>query len=179
MIRDTDPGAVDGSSFHPLSPEQEAKDREHARNMPKAPEGRIEGMTDTVPGEGHTKGLSELLAKVQAASGADRTLDLDLARALVPDVIVLKHDNGANVPHVYWKYTGSIDDALALVERVLPGWWYHMAKKRLSPDEPLFACALYPPGASDPQLDQEPEEASTQPLAIIKALLTAIGDSQP
>jgi hypothetical protein len=37
MIKDIDPGAVDGSSFHPLSPEQEAKDREHARNMPVAP----------------------------------------------------------------------------------------------------------------------------------------------
>jgi hypothetical protein len=129
-------------------------------------------MTDTVPGEGHTKGLSELLAKVQAASGPDRELDIANTKALV-------HGKFYQTPETAGPYTSSIDAALALVERVLPGWWYHMAKGRLSPSEPLFACALYPPGASDPQLDREPEEASTQPLAIIKALLTAIGDSQP
>lgn len=68
--------------------------------------------------------IASLLERVTAATGPDRVLDLDLARALVPDVVVLRRndDDTANEPHTYWEYTASIDAALALVERLLPGW---------------------------------------------------------
>lgn len=68
--------------------------------------------------------IASLLERVTAAAGPDRVLDLDLALALVPDVVVLRRndDDTANEPHTYWEYTTSIDAALALVERMLPGW---------------------------------------------------------
>jgi hypothetical protein len=69
----------------------------------------------------------ELLAKLVAATGPDRALDLAVAQKLVPDVIVGRQrddDTGAD-PFTYWKYTGSIDDAAALVARLFPDatWW--------------------------------------------------------
>src|SRR5690554_4343906 len=65
---------------------------------------------------------AELLDKVKAATGPDRELDLDLAKALVPDVLVMRQrdDNTGADPYTYWEYTASVDAALALVERVLP-----------------------------------------------------------
>jgi hypothetical protein len=108
--------------------------------------------SDTVPGEGYTKGLSELLAKVQAASGADKELDaLILCATLAPagSKIEKSKFNGAwciYAPATYGKepfkawetpapwrmehmrLTASIDAALALVERVLPGRWSEMLR---------------------------------------------------
>jgi len=68
-------------------------------------------------------GLIERLEK--ANSDGDRALDLDIARALVPDVIVLKRDRdtGENHEFTYWHYTSAVDAALSLVQRTLPAWF--------------------------------------------------------
>lgn len=68
--------------------------------------------------------LNALWADVKAATGPDRSLDLALARALVPDVVVLRQrdDDSGFDAYTHWHYTEKIDDALALVERVLPGY---------------------------------------------------------
>lgn len=89
-------------------------------------------------------GLSELIAKLEGLSGPDREVDLALARELVPDVIVLLHDkeSGKNLPHTYWEYTGSIDAAVALVERKLPGWGYYLRS-----DKEGHGCGLVYPDA--------------------------------
>lgn len=68
------------------------------------------------------------------------------------------------------KLTASIDAALALVERMLPGMWWCMSKGRLSEGEPLFACELL--FGFDERVSIA--EGQTLPIAIIAALLRAL-----
>lgn len=123
-------------------------------------------------------GLEGLIEMVEKATGPDRQLDLDLARALVPDVIVLRRndDDTANEPHTYWEYTGSTDAALALVEKVLPGWvtshhqaapgrWHFYVKRHVADREGI-------PGP------HEFVGIGSPPLAICLALLRALGQVQ-
>jgi hypothetical protein len=68
--------------------------------------------------------LAELIARVEGLKGPDRDVDLAIASAIVPDVIVMRQrddDTGAD-PYTYWCYTASIDAVVALIERELPGW---------------------------------------------------------
>jgi hypothetical protein len=66
--------------------------------------------------------LQPLAERLEKAAGPDRELDLAIARALVPDVICLRHDEeiGTNEPFTHWEFTGSIDDAARLCDRLLP-----------------------------------------------------------
>ena len=71
-----------------------------------------------------TDSLDGLIERVERCTGPDRELDLALATALVPDVLVLRQrdDDSGSDPYTYWQYTGKIDDAVALAELKLPGW---------------------------------------------------------
>jgi hypothetical protein len=62
--------------------------------------------------------LDRLVQGVNAASGPDRRLDYELFRAFA-------EKDAANYwdPKVGHFYTSSVDAALSLVARVLPGWW--------------------------------------------------------
>lgn len=68
--------------------------------------------------------LKALRERCRVAEGGDRNLDVALATALVPDVIVgfQRADDSGWDPYTHWTYTASIDAALALVKRLLPGW---------------------------------------------------------
>lgn len=66
-------------------------------------------------------------------------------------------------------WSASIDAALALMERVLPGIWYVMAKGRLTESEPLFACELL-----FGEVQQSIADGPTPSLAIILATLRAL-----
>jgi hypothetical protein len=121
--------------------------------------------------------LAKLIERVEAATGQDRGLDLDLATALVPDVLVMRQrddDRGAD-PYTYWCYTEKIDDALALVERKLPGAWWVIAKGRMQASEPLFGCELL--FGADQQLGLA--DGPTPALAILLALLRALSARSP
>ena len=66
--------------------------------------------------------LSELLRKIESAGGADRELDLALGRLWPtpqPFSLSINQQRGGKPP--VFAFTASIDAALALVERVLPG----------------------------------------------------------
>lgn len=129
--------------------------------------------------------LQGLLERVEAASGADRKLDAAVYEALTGVTQQWGHNDAPRV-------TGSIDAALALVERRLPGWgvqvghplrraaggvgsddtgWYASVFRARRPDEPLMGDWLY---------SQSPQRDSTKPgykyaangaLAILAALL--------
>lgn len=64
--------------------------------------------------------MRELLARVQRCTGPDRNLDLAIDMALRPENYPdsWSWDEATRPPHL----TASIDNALALVEKVLPGW---------------------------------------------------------
>lgn len=90
--------------------------------------------------------LTELLARLDAATGPDREIDWAVFSACGFRVNDLQKsrwrvwlvDNWAPLPPV----TASIDAALALVERLLPGSFYHFAKGRVSEREPLFGFQI-------------------------------------
>lgn len=68
------------------------------------------------------------------------------------------------VPH----YTASLDEALALAERVMPGVWFALAKGRMTGSERLFHCQL-----SFGLEALAAADADTAPMAVIAALLLA------
>lgn len=80
--------------------------------------------------------LEALLDRVVEGSGGDEALDLDLARALNPFVIVSRRNlaRDGNEPHTYWRYTSKVDDAAALVTKCLPGWWWKVGTCCVSDD---------------------------------------------
>lgn len=111
--------------------------------------------------------LRELRERVHAAKGPDRELDVLIAQELVPDVLVLrqrKDDSGAD-PYTYWKYTGSIDAAVALVERLLPGWCWDVSS----------SGQAWVMGVDSPMRDHfiggSPDKP---PLALLDALLSTL-----
>lgn len=73
--------------------------------------------------------LSDLIERVENLTCADRAVDLMIAKTVLPDVIVLRHDRetATNNPYTHWEYTGSIDGAVALTERLLPGWTWRVS----------------------------------------------------
>lgn len=111
---------------------------------------------------------ADLLARVKAATGPDRRLD----RALWATF------QGGDYPGVLcWDglgvapFTASLDAALALVERVLPGVWYVLGKGKLRADEPLYGAKLL--FTADGTLG-EGEHEHSQALALLAALLSAL-----
>ncbi|MHB1086117.1 MAG: hypothetical protein ACYCZ0_00010 [Minisyncoccota bacterium] len=67
-------------------------------------------------------------------------------------------------------YTASVDAAIALVERLLPGIFWVVGKGKTREAEPPFGCHLL--FGSDEIIGDG--EAPTAPLAILSALLTAL-----
>lgn len=143
--------------------------------------------------------LRALGERVAAASSRhDRDLDAALYNALVDDggriafkVADWSKKPGSNLSrfHDGWlvgksaddeyaenlpSYSASLDAAMALVERKLPGCWYIMSKEQTRPDEPLFACELIPKGDHSGKRYLGVAEAETQPFAIIASLLAAL-----
>lgn len=80
--------------------------------------------------------LIGLLGRVRSASGPDRELDVDLEvlfpfdrtishsrrPSSVRGKVTFRYNSGSSGTYLASRYTASIDAALALVERVLPGW---------------------------------------------------------
>lgn len=128
--------------------------------------------------------LRELLERVEKATGADRELDSAIFSALVDP----RRENAywiwqgsrpqgspERAPADYWDtrhtptITSSIDAALALMERMLPGAFWLIGKGKTTALEKMFACQLM--FGTDEIIGEG--EAETAPLAILAALLRA------
>ena len=89
--------------------------------------------------------LTALLERVEAATGPDREIDTEIARAFgwTPPGINPALWEGKETPS-WWAtpgfgmpaYTSSLDAAIALVERVLPGWSWHAMNKDQEENDP-------------------------------------------
>lgn len=101
--------------------------------------------------------LTELIDQVKAAKGPSMGLDDDI-RSVLND----GYQNGRLSP-----YTASIDAALALTERVLPGAEMHITLNHPKNDWQTASIRVAP-------LKLVSGEEATLPLAIIAATLSAL-----
>lgn len=118
--------------------------------------------------------LMELLERVKAATGPDRELEYALVcHFFGADEGLLHEIHGINL----YRLTASIDAALALVERKLPGWVVDdlSQNSRLAGDP--WGCKLASYYGSDPSRNRSAVSGydyPTAPLAILAALLSAL-----
>lgn len=111
---------------------------------------------------------SDLIAKLEALDGPSREVDLEIAIATgaVPDEVA---KYGPHLRRIEMRrvdpYTASLDAAIALVERVLPGWTL-MLDDRMGP-----SAKLLPPNQISSAEDRT--KAATLPIALLIALLRA------
>lgn len=118
--------------------------------------------------------LPELLKRVEAASGPDRELDAAVEVALDQQTADgrarARYYSGYRDDELPPPLTASIDAALALVEMVLPGWFWNIGQfpniraQLAQPTVTEFGNAIG---------HRADETAGTIPLAILAALLKA------
>lgn len=102
--------------------------------------------------------IGELLERVKAARGADMLLSNDMWRAL------RGQEPGSILYHETPDVTASIDAAIALVERVLPGWRWNIGHDA---NDELHATIWH-------GVTEQDEYGATAPLAILAALLLSL-----
>jgi hypothetical protein len=105
-----------------------------------------------------TDDVAKLLKRVRSASGRDQHLDRDIARCL-------KEARGK--PDDPPPYTASVDACIGLIERVTPGWHWHVG---YGPKGVMPYAFL-----SNGEIRCE-AIAATVPLALLTALLEARTD---
>lgn len=137
--------------------------------------------------------LADLIARVEGASGPDRELDVALADALHPNVTLMPLSSNpeewvvkigdkwvptTRYPRGYMTtgdryvqaYTSSLDAALGLVERVLPGWRWMVRRVYPEHDGRTQHVAYV---ESVDYGDYHAATAPTPALALILAMLRA------
>jgi hypothetical protein len=155
--------------------------RDHEHWTPKAaPAGRTPAMTDR---------YDEIIKRLREAKGPSKTLDADIAEATgtVPPRYYRNvgycdgsfgHDERSGICWIAKDYTASIDAALALVEKLLPGWhWTVTSDKREGVAGAwIWLERRFPEDTAEdiPMLRNYEAEAPTAPLAILIALFTAL-----
>jgi len=117
--------------------------------------------------------MNDILKRLKEATGSDRELDAAIFWKLFPGSKPNLH-TAMNIPD----YTSSIDAALALVEKMLPGSGYMITRGRATFYEPMFGVELYHmdlvPDDGEPVPYDWPSESNSLPLAILCALFTAL-----
>jgi len=131
--------------------------------------------------------VTELLARVEAATRSDRKIDHDLYAKLIcttPELQAHLRGVDASNSFSYPFYTASIDDALALVERMLPGWFWRTGRMTAphwqNGSYADYWCHLQ--RTHSDHCDREDEStgfAHTPATAILAALLRALSPSAP
>jgi hypothetical protein len=122
--------------------------------------------------------IEELVGRVEAATGADRKLDHDLYAALIcttPELQAHLRGMDASNSHGYPAYTYSVDEALALAERVLPGLFcYEFGWQASALTEVSHDAQLHFTNGEPPMIETSMADAHTLPLAIVLATLKAL-----
>lgn len=127
--------------------------------------------------------IDELIGSVRGLDGPDRKVDALIGNEVEPATFNWEPHYG---PHAAHRYTASLDAAVALVKRVLPGWGYRVATCCVSDDAWLF------PDYNDPvhgeRLKREVSEdidwievtdidlrpPGREPIALVLSLLAAL-----
>lgn len=146
---------------------------------------------DTTAG-GAVMDLAELIERVEALDGPDREVDalveIELRRQQAYQV-GLNDEQRAKWRPVGGKgeveeggaryhspvYTASLDAAVALVDRALPGSWYLIGKGKTRATEPLYGAQIM--FGSDEVIGEGEHDASPS-IALVLATLKAMEKSQ-
>jgi len=144
--------------------------------------------------------LPSLIARLREADGPSRELDAAVFLALGYH----EEPDGSMFGTVWCKdgvvycgaqtaqgfVTRSLDAAVALAERLLPGWMialYQTHREFLSPDEPAWGASVAGPirwvrddeyGYDEPCFNHSEGRSVTPALALLIAILTAWGERQ-
>jgi hypothetical protein len=124
--------------------------------------------------------LRSLRERVEGASGGDRELDADMSSALLDSQVKRKRELLPSYVHHFgdgeWvlipAYTASLDAALGLVERCLPGWEWILGRHNTKAGErsgTRFRGTLIQPGG-----ELTACWGHTPALALLSALLSAL-----
>jgi hypothetical protein len=136
---------------------------------------------------------TELIAKLEAGSGADQELEARILCAIAAPsgayveqsrfngrwCIYHGEHNGRQTMwedrkwgnQIRWNVTESLDAALSLVEKMLPGAFYHMAKGKLQATEPMFGAQIL---FGSEEILGEAEHNGSLPRALLIALLRSL-----
>lgn len=136
--------------------------------------------------------LQELIALLEGAEQGSRELDAEIDRQLGIHVDIgplsgpwSEYPKPAGYSATY-EYTASVDAAISLAERLLPGWHYHVGgcpSDFLTDKDKPFSAELMGPvtwGVIDREVGEEPiydtshSSAHTAPLALVLATLRAL-----
>ncbi len=97
--------------------------------------------------------MAKLLRRVRSATGCDQRLDRDIARCLEDTP-----DRREDPP----SYTGSVGACISLLQRVMPGWRWHVG---------FGPRGIMPYASLSKGTVRREAMASTVPLALLTALL--------
>jgi hypothetical protein len=122
---------------------------------------------------------SEILARLETATGPDREIDARIAYAVdwtvggVPFRKICEEIDG----EMYWcgdlpPYTASLDAVVALIESELPGWWWQV--RSLAGGKFTAAAAESP----RPERQGKGSFGLTPPLALLTAAVRALADKE-
>lgn len=117
---------------------------------------------------------ASLIERVESAAEGSRELDREIGELTNASM----RTSGDVVGLGYDRFTTSLDAALALAERVLPGWHCHIGDLPTSDDadhEPhhWFGALLYLPEPYVRDREDFMEHGATRPLALCAAILRA------
>lgn len=115
---------------------------------------------------------AELVERLEAATGPERIYDHYLFFALEPHLYDEAGRRGLLGDHIVPAYTASIDAAVALVERVLPGWsWECRASGTGDKGQAAVWNPTKRPGRND---EQRAYNCATPAIALCIAALKAL-----
>ena len=154
--------------------------------------------------------IAAITASIRASTGPDRVTDALIqmrfrphASDPKPEALERIEDTGEDLRFVYlarhkdgrpvtgcWGYhvsrpvTSNLAAVEAFVEQLLPGAYWHVAKGRQTPKEPLYGAAIWrdgKPGSGERDPDVIDEHASSSALAFLLAALEAwdLAQSRP
>lgn len=120
--------------------------------------------------------MTSLLTRLEQANGGDRELDILIGKIFPPKKIQsdgswFERDDFARYPAV----TYSVDAALSLAARVLPGWSYEVRKSGFGNGQ---ASVWNPMKAPNHQPPIRCDHAHSPALALVIAIIRAHGGSK-
>lgn len=122
--------------------------------------------------------IEELLERVRAATGSDGGLNAEIheAAGLAFEMEYWSESDTTPVRNLSKvpRYTASIDATLALTERVLPGWSYHVSKHEYDGEHPPLFVARVATSSANVVTGFDEVSDHSAVLAIIAATLSAL-----